>query len=55
MKTFREIVLSDSENTAKKEIARRNLKPFTFLFLLLFLFLSLSLTYTHKHAKLFVF
>lgn len=59
MKTFREIVLSDSENTAKKQIARRNLKPFTFLFLLLFLFLSLSLylsnTHTHKHAKLFVF
>lgn len=59
MKTFREIVLSDSENTAKKEIARRNLKPFTFLFLLLFLFLSFSLsiflTHTNKHAKLFVF
>lgn len=47
MKTFREIVLSDSENTAKKQIAKRNPKPFTFLFLL-----SHAHTTTHVLALL---
>ncbi len=47
MKTFREIVLSDSENTAKKQIAKRNPKPFTFCF-------SLSLTLCYSCSTPFV-